>query len=98
MRPRGLSSSSLSRTYVGQVAVQKPQCVQVRNTFSDAAVSASASCSAEKSVRTRSTPFDHTPGVQDVARVETFLDPGGKRRKRRRLRLEDRDGAAQRRG
>src|SRR5256885_5695129 len=55
----------------GQVAVQKPQCVQVRNTFSDAAVSASASCSAEKSVRTRSTPFDHPPGVQDVAWVET---------------------------
>jgi hypothetical protein len=33
-----------------------------------------------------------------VARVETLLDPGSKRRERRRLRLEDRDGEAQRGG
>ncbi len=35
MRPRGLSSSSPSSRKVGQVAVQKPQCTQVRMIFSD---------------------------------------------------------------
>src|SRR5438552_19065342 len=30
MRPRGLSSSSPRRSYVGQVARQKPQCTHLR--------------------------------------------------------------------
>src|SRR6516164_6275489 len=96
MRPRGLSSSSPSRTYVGQVAVQNPQWVQVRSTFSDSAVSGSASCSAEKSVRTDSAPFDHAPGIENSARVETLLDTSGESRNGRRLRFEDRDSATQR--
>src|SRR5712671_7739864 len=95
MRPRGLSSSAPSRTYVGQVAVQNPQWVQVRSTFSDAAVSGSASCSAVKSVRTGSTTLDHAPGIKDSAGVEALLDATREGGKLRRLRLEYRDGAAQ---
>src|SRR5439155_9876684 len=95
MRPRGLSSSSLSRTYVGQVAVQNPQWVQVRSTFSDCAVSGSASCSGVKSVRTGSSPVDDAPGIENPARIEAILDPSGERRERRRVRFEYRDRAAQ---
>src|SRR5215469_1730863 len=96
MRPRGLSSSSPSKTYVGQVAVQNPQWVQVRNTFSEAAMPGSVSCSAVKSVRTRSTPFEDAPWVQNPAGVEALLDAGGERCERGGLRLEDRDSLAQR--
>src|SRR5215469_1048330 len=96
MRPRGLSSSSPSRTYVGQVAVQNPQWVQVRNIFSDAAMSGSASCSAVKSVCTGSLPFDDAPRVQNTARVKSLLDTRGKRSQRGRLRLENQNGLAQR--
>src|SRR5215469_6207013 len=95
MRPRGLSSSSPSKTYVGQVAVQNPQCVQVRRTFSLSAVSGSASWSAVKSVRTGSAPFDHATGIEDPTWIEAVLDAGSKRSQRRRLRLEHRDSAAQ---
>jgi len=48
---------------VGQVAVQNPQWVQFRKIFSDSAVSGSASCSAEKSVRTVSASFDHPAAI-----------------------------------
>src|SRR5215472_81078 len=95
MRPRGLSSSSPSKTYVGQVAVQNPQCVQVRKTFSLSAVSGSASCSAVKSVRTGSAPFDHASGIEDPTRIKAVLDASSKRSQRRRLGLEHRDSAAQ---
>src|SRR6201987_2249948 len=95
MRPRGLSSSSPSRTYVGQVAVQNPQWVQVRSTFSDCAVSGSASCSGVKSVRTDSTPVDHAPRVEDPTRIESLLDAGGERCQSRRLWFEHRDRTAQ---
>src|SRR5437763_5687851 len=95
MRPRGLSSSSPSSTYVGQVAVQKPQCTQARRIFSDAAISGSASCSKVKSVCTSSDALDHAARVQDMARVEGFFDPLRQRRQRRGLRLEHRDRAAQ---
>src|SRR4051794_1684181 len=50
MRPRGLSSSSPSSRYVGQVAVQKPQCTHVRRIFSDDAIAGSRSCSGAKLV------------------------------------------------
>src|SRR5215469_10439413 len=96
MRPRGLSSSSPSKTYVGQVAVQNPQWVQVRKIFSLAAVSGSRSCSAVKSVCTRSAPFDHPSRIEDAAWIEAFLDPGGKRGQCGRLRFEHRDSKAQR--
>src|SRR3954447_20223648 len=50
MRPRGLSNSSPSRRYVGHVAVQKPQCTQVRRIFSDDCIAGSLSCSGVKLV------------------------------------------------
>src|SRR5580700_6998188 len=95
MRPRGLSSSSPRRTYVGQVAVQNPQWVQVRSTFSDCATSGSASCSGVKSVRTASEPVDHAPGIENPARIEALLDPTDECRQRRWLRFEHRDRTAQ---
>src|SRR5215472_12416503 len=94
MRPRGLSTSSPSKTYVGQVAVQNPQCVQVRRTFSLSAVSESASCSAVKSGRTGSAPFDHACGMEEPTRIEAILDAGSKRSQRRQRGLEHRDGGA----
>lgn len=51
IRPRGLSRSSPRRTYVGQVAVQKPQWTQRRRIASDEAISGSLRCSGEKEVR-----------------------------------------------
>src|SRR5437763_16034659 len=95
MRPRGLSSSSPRRTYVGQVAVQNPQWVQVRSTFSDCAVSGSASCSGVKSVRTDSTPFDHASGIENPTRIEALLDPIGEPCQSRRLRREYRQPTEQ---
>src|SRR5712672_1589712 len=95
MRPRGLSSPSPSRKYVGQVAVQNPQWVQVRSTFSDCATSGSASCSGVKSVRTASKPVDHAAGIENPAWIEALLDPTGERRQRRGLRFENRDRTAQ---
>src|SRR5438445_11284288 len=42
-----------------------------------------------------SAPFDRAARIEDTARVETLLDPDGERRKGLRLRLEDRNRAAQ---
>src|SRR5258708_29342489 len=50
MRPRGESSSSPSSTYVGQVAVQNPQCTQARRIFSEDATCGASSCVMEKEV------------------------------------------------
>src|SRR5690242_11554673 len=50
MRPRGLSSSSPSSRNVGHVAVQSPQCTQVRSTWLAAAVPGSRNCSVVKFV------------------------------------------------
>jgi hypothetical protein len=52
MRPRGLSSSSPSSTYVGQVAVQKPQCTHLRKIGSLAATVGLSSWRALKRVCT----------------------------------------------
>ena len=42
-----------------------------------------------------SAPFDHSPEIKNLAGVEALFYPGSERRERRRLGLEDRDGAAQ---
>src|SRR3984893_14998595 len=95
MRPRGLSSSSPRRTYVGQVAVQNPQWVQVRSTFSDCATSGSASCSGVKSVRTASKTVDHAAGIENAARIEALFDTTDERCQSRQLWFENRDRTAQ---
>src|SRR5208282_4663540 len=94
MRPRGESSSSPVSRNVGQVAVQKPQCTQARNIFSDRAMSGSARAASEKCVCIALELRAQAAALQNMRGVETFLDAPRQRRQRRRLRLEHIDRRA----
>ena len=95
MRPRGLSSSSPSSTKVGQVAVQKPQCTQVRSTWLLDWIAGSRSCSAVKLVCMRLTvPRTCRPGLRMPMRVHRRLDPARDAGQRRRLRRDHVDRGA----
>src|SRR5579885_3846075 len=65
MLPRGLSTSAPNKTKVGQVAVQNPQCTQVRKILLDSAISGSRSRSGAKFVRMLGyTPANIRPGLR----------------------------------
>src|SRR3954471_10880313 len=93
MRPRGLSSSSPSSTYVGQVAVQKPQWTHERRICSETAMSGSASWARVKLVCIWSSHAGvHAAGVEDAYRVERVLEAAAEHHYRLRLGLEYRHG------
>src|SRR5689334_16541656 len=89
MRPRGLSSSSPSRLYVGQVARQKPQCTHLRRMASASAPSgvsliqsASRVCisgmARGPSPARRGAAWSevvHAAGVEDARGIEGGLEP-----------------------
>src|SRR3954466_2396747 len=89
MRPRGPSSSSPSSWYVGQVAVQKPQCTHLRRMASASRPSAVPANSGERWVCT-SEVGEQAAAVEDAGRVELLfqlaLDAIERRLRRREAR------------
>src|SRR3984957_5543726 len=73
MRPRGPSSSSPSSWYVGQVALQKPQCTHLRTMACASSPCGVPSNSGVKCVCTRSELGVQTAGVEDARRIEGLL-------------------------
>src|SRR5687768_16529528 len=97
MRPRGLSSSSPSTWYVGQVAVQKPQCTHLRRMASASAPSAVPANSGERWVCTGSEIGVEPAAVEDAVRVELALELAMDAIQRRSKRMEARRACAARR-
>src|SRR4051812_15524855 len=85
MRPRGPSSSSPSNRYVGQVAVQNPQCTQARRIASaslPSCVSRIKSASAVCIVSSGLQAGIETAGVEDAVRIEMRLEPAMEQQQR----------------
>src|ERR1700674_4002411 len=82
MRPRGLSFSSPSKTYVGQVARQKPQWTQARRIFSDCETCGSASWASVKDVCTGPaySAFRGSPGARSVRQPVAGMPLGHRHR------------------
>src|SRR3984893_15253291 len=83
MRPRGLSFSSPSKMYVGQVARQKPQWTQARRIFSDCDTCGSASWASVKVVCTGSlnSAFSSSPGARSVRQPVAGMALGHRHRR-----------------
>ena len=78
--------------------MQNPQWVQVRSTFSDCRdIGVGELLGREIGPHQLQNSLDHSPRIEDPAGIKAILDPSGERGERRRLRLEHRDGTAQRR-
>src|SRR5687767_834853 len=74
MRPRGLSSSSPSSTYVGQVARQKPQCTHLRRMASASRPCGVSRIQSARWVSIASLEVVHPAGIEDAGRVEGLLE------------------------
>src|SRR3954465_5428656 len=90
MRPRGPSSSSPSNWYVGQVAVQKPQCTHLRRMASASRPSAVPANSGERWVCT-SEVGEQAAGVGGGGRIELLFQLALDAIERRLRRREARD-------
>src|SRR3954469_14844231 len=85
MRPRGPSSSSPSNRYVGQVAVQNPQCTQARRialASLPSCVSRIKSASAVCIVSSDLEAGIQTAGGEDAVWIEMRLEPPMKKQQR----------------